>query len=104
MTERSSYRAEIRPKQPVRASEGQVTAVIPLTERDVTYVRSVREHGAGNGPPTLFFDSSNPALRSSAEGIQLMALAAVAMFLANLFLAVRMSRLSLARILGIRGG
>jgi hypothetical protein len=33
-----------------------------------------------------------------------MALAAVAMFLANLFLAVRMSRLSLARILGIKGG
>ncbi len=39
-----------------------------------------------------------------AEGILLMALTAVAMFLANLFLAVRMSRLSLARILGIKGG
>ncbi len=28
----------------------QVTAVSPLTERGTTYVRPVRELGAGNGP------------------------------------------------------
>ncbi len=32
----------------------QVTAVSPLTEREFTYVRSVRELGAGNGPLLLF--------------------------------------------------
>ncbi len=37
----------------------QVTAVSPLTERDSTYVRSVVEFGAGDGPLTPF---STPAL------------------------------------------
>ena len=32
---------------------GQVTAVSPLTERGFTYVRSVRELGAGNSPTFL---------------------------------------------------
>ncbi len=66
-----------------------MTAVSPLTETGLTYVRSVREHGAGNGPPYLFlrlFESGPFVL--PAEGILVMALAAVAMFLANLFLAV----------------
>ncbi len=31
-----------------------MTAVSPLTERDLTYVRSARELGAGNGPTFLF--------------------------------------------------
>ncbi len=33
----------------------------PLTERGFTYVRSVRELGAGNGPPFPFLDSSDLA-------------------------------------------
>ncbi len=33
---------------------GQVTAVSPLTEKEFTYVRSVRELGAGNGPLSPF--------------------------------------------------
>ncbi len=32
----------------------QVTAVSPLTEREFTYVRSVRELGTGNGPLSPF--------------------------------------------------
>ncbi len=28
--------------------------ISPLTERDLTSVRSVRELGAGNGPPSFF--------------------------------------------------
>ncbi len=65
---------------------GQVTAVSPLTEKEFTYVRSVRELGAGNGPLSPFrrFEPSPIAL--PAEGTQLLALAA------------RMSRLSLTRI------
>ena len=35
-------------------SHGQVTAVSPLTEKGFTYVRSVRELGAANGPPSPF--------------------------------------------------